>query len=78
MDGIECLTEIKKAARTKDIPVIVLSSDTHQINTVRSIGASGFIEKSYDWSGLSGKLKKVLDTDFHTNHKIANEVFLIL
>lgn len=77
MDGIECLTQIKRKAEIKHIPVVVLSSDTHQMDTVRHLGASGFIKKSNDWTDLKGKLKTALGTDF-SHEKVANEVFLIL
>src|SRR5437868_9877924 len=45
MDGFECLTEIKKNPKIKNIPVVILSSSTPQIELVHKLGAKAFLKK---------------------------------
>jgi CheY-like chemotaxis protein len=46
MDGVACISELQSKPHLRDIPIIVLSSDTTRLEMVRSLGAKGFIKKT--------------------------------
>lgn len=75
MDGIECLTEIIKIPVIRDIPVVVLSSDTTQIETLSKMGVKIFIEKPCDCTILQKLVEYVLDMEFMTTKSIAGPDF---
>ncbi len=64
MNGIEMLTELRKDAWGKNVPVIMLTNlnDPEHINQAKALGAKDFIIKA-DWklSELVVKIKKYLD-----------------
>jgi len=63
MDGIECLTEIKKNPKIKDIPVVILSSSTPQPELVKKLGAKVFLKKSSDGNTLREQLEELINAD---------------
>jgi len=60
MNGIECFLEIVKNPRTKNIPVVFLSTDTGQKALVVKLGAKGFIQKPTDNQTLSRQLSQMV------------------
>lgn len=62
MDGYSCLKEIRKIAKTKDIPILVLSGKEEE--KVRDLFAfqkiSGYIEKPFELDDLVTKIKEIL------------------
>ena len=64
MDGIEFLSEMIKSSRIKDIPVVVLSSDSGHIEMVRKLGARAFIKKTCDFGLLQKELEQMINEDF--------------
>ncbi|MFD2523906.1 response regulator [Emticicia soli] len=60
MNGIECFLEIVKNPRTKNIPVVFLSTDTGQKAHVFQLGAKGFIQKPTDFHILSKQLSQMI------------------
>ncbi|MCC2972317.1 response regulator [Massilia sp. IC2-476] len=62
VDGFEVLKELSSKPFLSDIPIIVLSgsrSGSDQVRT-RMLGASGFVEKSIDFSAFQGDLARIL------------------
>ena len=55
MDGFELLAKIRSDKRTRDIPVVVLSSSQHKkdMDRCRELGASAFITKPLDAEKMS-------------------------
>jgi len=72
MDGIECLTEIKKNPKIKDIPVVILSSATPQTELVRKLGAKVFLKKSSDGNTLREQLEELINPDFTDDNHMAS------
>ena len=64
MDGVECLSEIVKTPKIKDIPVVVLSSDTSKIEILTEMGVKVFIEKPADSRILKTLIEYVLSMEF--------------
>ena len=75
MDGIEYLTELKKNPHVKNIPVVILSSETGRIPYIRSLGASAFIKKSSNYRNLQPQIEHVLNMDFARDTEAANQTF---
>ena len=65
MDGIECLTQIKKIPSCVDIPVIIYSTsiDEDIIYTTLEAGAFDHFEKPTKKTDLVNYLKRVLQSD---------------
>ena len=61
MNGIDCLKEIAKNPRTKDIPVIMLSSAFEQAGLAHKCGAKGFIKKTPYISKLKRELNQIIN-----------------
>ncbi len=63
MNGIQCLAELKKDAKLKDIPVVILSTSSSQkdIDETSKLGAIYFITKPSDFTTLSKKLSFVIE-----------------
>lgn len=62
MDGMECLTEIKKIHSLAEVPVYMYSTSAEP-GIVRScirLGAAGFIKKEISVSGLQRQLEDVM------------------
>ena len=76
MDGVECLTEIKKLSQVCDIPVIILSSDISKNETLTQMGVKVFIEKPSDYILLQKLLEHVLNMNFETGENVDPEAIL--
>ena len=63
MNGIECLTEIKKNLKIKDIPIVILSSATVQTELVQKLGAKAFLKKPSDIYTLREQLEEMISSD---------------
>ena len=61
MNGMECLREIKKLPRTKDIPVFMLSNAFEQADLSRELGAKGFIKKCSEITAFRKELDRVIN-----------------
>jgi len=75
MNGIECLSAIIKNPQIKDIPVVMLTTDTGKIDIVRKLGAKAFIKKPWDGKILKEKLQQMINLDFIADIHIANQTF---
>ena len=75
LNGLDCLGEIMKNARTKNIPVVMLSTDTSKAQLTRILGAKAFIKKPADCATLQTKVKQMINLDFISNASFANQTF---
>ncbi len=60
MNGIECLSELKKNPKTKNIPVVMLTTSKAQTIKAIKLGAKSFIVKPDNFTALCRELEKVL------------------
>ncbi|HEY6978403.1 MAG TPA: response regulator [Chitinophagaceae bacterium] len=62
MNGIQCLDEIKKIKRLKDIPVYMYSTSAEKaiVNECRERGAAGFLKKRVYTDDLKSDLIKII------------------
>jgi len=74
MNGIECLSEIIKKPEIKDIPVVILSTDTKHAEEVRKLGAKVFIKKPNDRKSLRQQLEQIINLDFESEN-YTNQTF---
>lgn len=74
MDGIECFLEIIKNPRTKNIPVVFLSSDTGKRALTSQLGAKGFIQKPSDNHTLSLQISQMIKLSFPSNNYLPNYI----
>ncbi len=70
MNGIECLGHLKNGGRFHDIPVIVLSTASHEEANAYQSGASVFITKPANEHLLKAKLEQILNSQFSDPVKI--------
>ena len=81
MSGWECLVNLKKIDRVKEIPVIIYSTSSHKrdIEIAKDLGAACFITKPDDYKILGILLKKMVQTsteDFKdTRFRIQDDCF---
>lgn len=75
MNGIECLTEIIKSPQIKNIPVIMLSSDTGKTELTRTLGAKAFIKKPSDSKRLQELLEQHINLNFIIDSNMVNQPF---
>jgi CheY-like chemotaxis protein len=75
MNGIECLSEIKKNPKIKNVPVVVLTTETGQIEITRELGAKAFIKKPGDIKMLREKIEQMINLDFIADSQVANQTF---
>jgi CheY-like chemotaxis protein len=75
MNGIECLKEIKKIGRLRDIPVYMYSTaaDMAIINECKKLGATDFIKKSPAMSDLENTLSAILSNQKLPDNHDGNE-----
>src|SRR5688572_12982950 len=59
MNGLECLSEIMRSPRLRNIPVVILSTDTGTIELVRILGAKAFIKKPVDSRTLREEIERM-------------------
>jgi twitching motility two-component system response regulator PilH len=59
MDGFAAMRELKKDARTKNIPVVLVTSKSHKADKVwaQVQGASGYVTKPYTAEQIQEQLK---------------------
>ncbi len=64
MDGYTASSEIRKDPKTRDIPIIMLTSVGHDLNKklAASIGASGYIVKPFMIDDLNNKINETLQS----------------
>lgn len=72
INGLECLTEIIKNPRTKNISVVMLSTDAGQAELTHQLGAKAFIKKPTDCETLHTKVEQMINLDFIIDSQIAN------
>lgn len=62
MNGRECLTEIRKLSRLKDVPIIIYSTSSEQKDIIETklLGAADYIVKPPSISILVQRLEQVL------------------
>jgi len=67
-DGFECLDEIKKSSKLKNIPVVILSTSNHSetITKVQNLGASNYISKPPTFEQLKSALRQILVNNWQT------------
>ncbi|HKR06829.1 MAG TPA: response regulator [Bacteroidia bacterium] len=75
MDGIECLTAITKNEKIKNIPVVMLTTDTGKMKLVHELGAKAFIKKPSDGKILHQKIEQMINLDFSADSHIASQTF---
>jgi len=75
MDGIDCLSEIIKDEKLKNVPVVILSSETTQAAVARKLGARAFIQKPLDGQ-LRVHIEEMIDLNFNTHGHEADLTFL--
>jgi len=76
MNGIECLFEITNLARTKNIPVFMLSSAIEQAEVSRKFGAKGFIKKTSDKAVLITELLRIINFGITVNYIVTDKTNL--
>lgn len=73
MNGIECLTEIIKTPRIRNIPVVMLTTDTGSSEVVHKLGAKALIKKPVDGKGLRLQLEQMINLDFVADIHLENK-----
>ena len=63
IDGRDVLSQLKSSERSKNVPVIILSSSEREedVRKAYELGASTYISKAIIMNELSGSLQSVLD-----------------
>ncbi len=63
MDGYEALDKLKSDEKTKDIPVIMLTSknDIASVSQCLENGAHDYIVKPFDYNNLLARVKQVIE-----------------
>ena len=61
VDGLQVLSEIKNDARTKTIPVVILTSSKEEKDVVEGyrLGVNSYIQKPVDFEQFRGAIKQV-------------------
>ena len=75
MNGIECLKEIAKSSRAKNIPVIMLSTSTDNIELVRQLGGRAFLEKPCMYGMLRSHIEQMINEDHTGAYSKHNQQF---
>jgi CheY-like chemotaxis protein len=78
-NGIECLQEIKRIEKLKDIPVIILSTSSQalSIETAYAHGADHYVTKPGTYSMLKKTIETVLAIDWSKTRPISFDQFLL-
>lgn len=63
MTGFDVLREIRKIEKCKDVPVIMVTSETEKTRVIEALkrGANDYVSKPIDWKIFKEKLFKVLN-----------------
>lgn len=75
MNGIECLKEIAKSSLAKNIPVIMLSTSTDNIELVRQLGGRAFLEKPCLNGMLKSHIERIINEDLAVDSSKYNPQF---
>ena len=69
MDGCELLKLLKSEEKTKDIPVVVMTTSTLENDIVKCYesGANSYLIKPIDFDSFTNKVKMIFDYWFKTN-----------
>jgi len=64
MNGFECLAQLKKIIKYREIPVIIFTTSNNSVDRQRtlSLGANLFLTKPSDFFALKNELQDVLQT----------------
>lgn len=67
-NGLECLQDIRNHARLKQLPVVILSTDTDEevIKDAYRKGANFYIAKPNSFQALKQEVKRLITTDWQT------------
>jgi CheY-like chemotaxis protein len=78
-NGIECLQEIKRTDKLKEIPIIILStsSQAESIETAFAHGADHYVTKPGTYSMLKKTIETVLAIDWTKTRPISFDQFLL-
>lgn len=59
MDGLHCLEQIKAREDTRNLPIVIISSDTdyRQLQRAKQLGAFGYIKKPFKAKALRNAIK---------------------
>ncbi len=76
MNGIECLIEITKTPKIKNIPVVFLSGDIKNVEVVHELGATAFIKKSFDLKRLKKHIEQLLHFDINGKIDSLNQEYM--
>jgi CheY-like chemotaxis protein len=70
MDGKQCLAELKKDPRLKDIPVIIFSTSSapKDIEDTKQLGSSYYLPKPTDFQKLCDEIVNITEMDFSVHH----------
>ena len=62
VNGMQCLSEIKKIKRLQHVPVYMYSTSAEQaiVEQCKNYGAAGFIKKHIDTNDLKADLEKII------------------
>lgn len=68
MNGMQCLSELKKIPSMNDVPVIIYSTSSYKkdIEKARLAGAADYIVKPFSFAELRDKIRAILDR--HDGH----------
>lgn len=74
-NGLECLVEINKDEKLKNIPIVVFSSTTRQANiqTAYDMGGHLFLIKSYLYGELVTAIRAIIALDWSNPEKIKEQ-----
>ena len=72
MDGKTCLIELKKDEKLKNIPVIILTTSSHQkdIDETRELGAVYFLTKPTDFQKLCNEIVFVIGQNWSKQQRL--------
>ncbi|GAB3164388.1 response regulator [Telluribacter humicola] len=69
MDGKQCLAELRKIDRLKEVPIVIYStsSNTQDVNETQKMGSAGYMVKPDHYSELVQTLNRVLNVVTHSH-----------
>jgi CheY-like chemotaxis protein len=62
MNGVECLREIKKIERLRNVPVYMYSTSAEPdiVGQCKKLGAAGYIQKHHDTDAVREQFRKII------------------
>ena len=74
MNGIKCLSEIKKFKHLEHVPIFIYSTsaETSVVEESKKIGAAGFIKKYIDTNDLKEELSQIILSKTYNNANLKN------